>query len=750
MILTATLAKAHPTSLPTREALLAFIEEGPDIVGRREIARAFHVRGGDRTLLKRMIKELEEEGLIERSRRRRLAASGRLPPVAVVEVTGLDADGDPLARPLSWQGGAEPPRIVMLPERRGRSALGAGDRVLARLARVAPGRYEGRTIRRLPARPGRVLGIYQRVGGEGRVAPTDRRIKTDFTVAGVDAGGARPGELVLAETFPGRRLGLPRARIVERLGSSLEDARSFSLIAIHSSAIPTALAPAALKQAAAARPVTALGKREDLRKLPLVTIDGADARDFDDAVWAEPDPDGPEGWHAIVAIADVGHYVRPGGALDSAAYERGNSVYFPDRVVPMLPEALSNDLCSLKPGETRPCLAVHLWIDAQGKLRRHRFVRALMRSAARLTYEQMEAAHAGRPDDVAGPLAETVIAPLYGVYRALHRARRRRGAIDLELPEREVTLDADGHVAAIAPRPRLISHRLIEELMIAANVAAAETLVERRTPVMYRVHDEPAAEKVVELRRFLAGLGHKLPAGQRPRPSHFNRLLREVEGRPHAPAINTAVLRAQAQAVYSPANIGHFGLNLHRYSHFTSPIRRYADILVHRALIRALGLGEGALADGAEDAFDAIGEHLSMTERRAAAAERDALDRFTAAYLAERVGAAFSGRISGVTRFGLFVTLDETGADGIVPRRSIAMDVAHDEEGQRLITPDRVLTLGDAVEVRLSEADVTTGSLVFELLSGGVEAPRRGGAKRKLTREKKTARRSGKRESRRR
>ena len=736
MIVPATLAKSNRTSLPTREALLAFIEESPGDVARREIARAFKVRGGDRARLKQMIKELEDDSLIARGRRRRLAASGRLPPVAVVEVTGLDADGDPLARPLSWPDNSEPPRIVMLPERRGRPALGAGDRVLARLTRVAPGSFEGRTIRRLPAGPERVLGIYQRVGGEGRIAPTDRRVKTDFTVTMADSDGARPGELVLAETFPGRRLGLPQARIVERLGASLDDPRSFSLIAIHANGIPTTFPPAALTEAAAARPVTAPGEREDLRKLPLVTIDGADARDFDDAVWAEPDPD--EGWHAVVAIADVGHYVRPGSALDRAAYERGNSVYFPDRVVPMLPEALSNDLCSLRPGESRPCLAVHLWIDRRGKLRRHRFVRALMRSAARLTYEQVEAAHGGRPDDAAGPLRESVIAPLFGVYRALIGARRRRGAIDLDLPEREVTLDADGHVAAVVPRPRLESHRLIEELMIAANVAAAETLAKQRAPVMYRVHDEPAVEKVVELRKFLAGLGHKLPAGQRPRPAHFNRLLREVEGRPQAPAINTAVLRAQAKAAYSPANVGHFGLNLRRYGHFTSPIRRYADLLVHRALVGALGLGAGGLPEGAGESFDRIGEHISTTERRAAAAERDALDRYMAAYMAERVGAVFSGRISGVTRFGLFVALDETGADGIVPRRSIARDVDHDEDGQRLVTPDRIFTLGDAVEVRLSEANVATGSLVFELVSGGAEAPT---AKRKRPGPKRRRRR---------
>ena len=719
--------------LPSREDLLAYIQDNPD-AGKREIARAFGIKGDRRKVLKARLKELEDNGLVQRGRKRRLATSGHLPDVTVVEVVAVDNDGDPLARPVNWRGETEPPAIVMLPERGGRPALGIGDRALARLKRVASGRYEGRTMRRIERRPDRVLGVYRLLGGEGRVMPTDRRAKTEYLVTGIDAAGAKPGDLVFAEVAPGRRLGLPRARVTERLGASLDDPRAFSLIAIHANRIPVDFATAAIAEANAAKPVGTLGKREDLRETPLVTIDGADARDFDDAVWAEPDPANDGGWHALVAIADVAHYVRPGGALDQAANERGNSVYFPDRVVPMLPEALSNDLCSLRPGEARPCLAVHLWIDGDGGLRRHRFLRGLMCSAARLTYEQVQAARDGHADEIAGPLGETVIAPLYGVLEALLRARKRRGAIDLDLPERKAVLDDAGHVAEIVPRPRLDSHRLIEELMIAANVAAAETLEKRKTAAMFRIHDEPAAEKVADLRDFLATLDLKLAAGQHPRPVHFNRVLAQVEDLPHGPAVNTAILRSQAKAEYSPENVGHFGLSLRRYSHFTSPIRRYADLLVHRALIRALGFGRDGLPDGAGEGFEVLGEHISMTERRAQAAERQALERYIAAYMESRVGASFTGRVSGVTRFGLFVMLDETGADGIVPRRSLGRDAAVDEAGHEMTMAGRAIRLGDAVEVRLREANVATGGLVFELLEGGRETterrPRKKPAKR--------------------
>jgi ribonuclease R len=495
-------------------------------------------------------------------------------------------------------------------------------------------------------------------------------------------------------------------------------------VLFRSRGIPVDFSHDALAQAERAGPVSVEG-RVDLRDTPLVTIDGADARDFDDAVWAEPDGDAsnPGGWHLLVAIADVAHYVRPGDPLDKAAGERGNSTYFPDRVVPMLPEAISNGWCSLRPAEERGCMAVHIWIDAHGNKLRHRFVRGVMRSAARLTYEQVQAAADGRPDELTAPIVQSTITPLYGAYRLLLAARIARGALDLDLPERQVIIGDHGHIDRIVPRARLDSHKLIEEFMIAANVAAAETLEEKRTACMYRVHDAPAPDKIDSLREFLGSLGYKLAKGQVLRPKHFTQILDKAAGTPHAQLVSQVVLRSQAQAVYSPHNIGHFGLALRRYAHFTSPIRRYADLLVHRALVSALRFGPDGLPAGAEAAFENIGEHISMTERRSDAAERDAQDRFVAAFLAARVGASFAGRISGVTRFGLFVTLDDTGADGLVPIRTLPADYyAHEEARHRLVgrSSGRVYALGDTVEIRLAEADAITGGLVFELLEEGV------------------------------
>ena len=717
-------AKPKAPPLPTKEELLTYIRESPVPVGKRELARAFRVSGSNRLQLKTMLKELQQAGALGRGRR--FASAGRLPEVTVVEVTGTDEDGEVLARPLAWSAEGPPPRIYMAPDRRGTPALGPGDRVLARLRSTGTGQYEGRTIRRVSEAPGKVLGVYMLAPDGGRIRPTDRRFKAEYAVARGDQGGAKDGELVLAEALPGHQLGLRQARIIERLGP-LGDPRSISLIAIHGRGISVEFPADALAQAAAAGPV-GLDGRADLRAVSLVTIDGEDARDFDDAVWAEPDPDPANsgGWHVLVAIADVAHYVRPGDALDRAAAERGNSAYFPDRVVPMLPEALSNDWCSLKPGEDRGCLVVHIWIDREGNKLRHRFERGLMRSAARLTYSQMQAAADGHPDSLTGAIMASTITPLYGAFRVLLEARLARGALDLDLPERQVQLGGDGHIERIVPRPRLDSHRLIEEFMIAANVCAAETLEEKRLTCMYRVHEEPAREKVEALRQFLASLGYRLAKGQVLRPKHFAEILDKAAGTPHVHLVSEVILRSQAQAVYSPDNLGHFGLALRRYAHFTSPIRRYADLLVHRALISALGLGAGGLPIGAEATFARIGEHISMTERRADAAERDAEDRFIAAYLASRVGASFGGRISGVTRFGLFVTLDETDADGLVPIRTLPSDYyIHEEARHRLVGRDsgRAYVLGDAVEVRLAEADMVTGGLVFELLAEAI--PRR-------------------------
>jgi ribonuclease R len=649
---------------------------------------------------------------------------GELPTIGVLAITEIDFDGEMHGRPLAWREEEAPDiRVVAEP---GAPALSVGERAVARFERLADGTYEARIIRAVAPEPERVLGVYRRGPEGGRIEPTDRKVKSEFRVAERHRMDARPGEIVLADIIEQSRFGPPEARIVERIGDSA-DPRSFSLIAIHAHGIPTIFPPEALTLAAEAQPVP-LGRREDLRRVPLVTIDGADARDFDDAVWAEPDRGNEGGWHAIVAIADVSHYVRPGDALDSAAQERGNSVYFPDRVVPMLPEELSNELCSLKPYEDRATVAAHLHIAADGRLLRHRFVRGLMRSHARFTYEEVQDAIEGRPSDQARPLLKTVIEPLYGVYRALSQAREKRGTLELDLPERSIQLDPKGHVAKIEPRLRFDSHRVIEELMIAANVAAAETLERVKQPCMYRIHDRPDPAKLAALSEFLDGIGIsglRLAKGQVVRPRHFSDILKKAVHTPYATLISQLVLRSQAQAVYAPKNIGHFGLALRRYAHFTSPIRRYADLLVHRALVAGHRWGEGALEPHAPESFAVIGDHVSMTERRAAAAERSASDRYLAAFLAARVGATFHARVSGVTRAGLFITLTETGADGLVPMRSLPGDYyIHDEARHRLVgrRTRRTFTLGDAVTATLVEANSVTGSLLFTLAEE--EAPR--------------------------
>jgi ribonuclease R len=541
------------------------------------------------------------------------------------------------------------------------------------------------------------------------VVPADRRDRAEYHVEPAHLAGAADGELVAAEILPARRSGPPRARIAERLGAP-DAAGAISLISIAAFDIPNAFPAAALVEATAAPPPSAAG-RVDLRDLALVTIDGRDARDFDDAVWAEPDPDpaNPGGWHLVVAIADVALYVAPGSALDREARHRGNSVYFPDRVVPMLPEALSNGLCSLKPGEDRACLAVHLWIGADGRKRRHRFERAIMRSAARLTYEEVQAARNG----AATPLAKQRLDALYGAFAALDGARKARGALALDLAEYRVVLDAANVPVAITPRLRLDSHRLIEEFMVLANVAAAEELEARRRPCVYRIHDVPDPERVDSLRLTLDEIGVPglaLARGQALRPELFNRVLNRAVGLPEAPLINDLVLRAQAQAVYSTTNIGHFGLALPRYAHFTSPIRRYADLLVHRAL---LGEANPPAIDLAE-----IADHVSATERRAVAAERAALDRYRARFCSGMIGGLFAARISGVARFGFFVTLADSGADGLVPIASLPPDFyRHDPKRMRLTGRHsrRHFAIGDAVAVRLVEADAIGGRLLFRL-----------------------------------
>lgn len=537
-----------------------------------------------------------------------------------------------------------------------------------------------------------------------------------------DEGQATDGELVRFEISQSSRFGMSKARVVACLGNP-DDQRATSLIAIESYNLPHEFPAAVNKELSALQPPSLSG-REDLRDIPLITIDPSDARDHDDAVWAAPDEDtkNREGFTVIVAIADVSHYVRPMSVIDRQALKRGNSVYFPDRVVPMLPERISNDLCSLREGEERPCLAVRMSFDKNGQKRHHRFVRGLMRSAASLSYEEAQAAIDGCPNDRTGPLVEPVLRPLWKAFDALKNAREARGPLDLDLPERKIILDDHGHVSAIQVPERLDAHRLIEEFMIQANVAAAETLERKRAAVIYRVHDAPSDEKLATLRDFLKTLDIKIAKSGALKPQHFNRILQQVRGTGFDELVSEVVLRTQAQAEYSANNAGHFGLNLHRYAHFTSPIRRYADLFVHRSLIRASGLGDGGLTDDEIARIDETAAAISETERRAQSAERDTVDRLISSHLADQIGAHFQGRIAGVTRSGLFVRLTDTGADGFVPISTIGSDFFIYDEAHYKIIGERsgeAFRLGDRVDVRLVEAIPTAGALRFEIMSEG-------------------------------
>jgi ribonuclease R len=723
---------AASAGLPSKHQLLEFIKDaqaGP--VGKREIARAFSVKGSDRVALKRLLAEMTEEGLLSGSRKS-FKQPGTLPPVAVIEIVARDADGDLIAEPASWEDDAgERPRVLVLPgrgpARAGEPALGQGDRILARLTRLeeadaAGHHYEAEPIKRLPKEKSRQLGIFRaHAKGGGVIDPVDRKELKERPISPGDEGKARDGDLVRFDLARAGRYGVPRARILETLGNP-QDQRRISMIAVHAYGLPDEFPRAVLGEVETLG-AAGLAGRTDLRSLPLLTIDPPDARDHDDAVHAAPDTDAANkgGWILLVAIADVAHYVRPGTHLDREAQRRGNSVYFPDRVVPMLPERISNDLCSLKEGEERPCLAVRMAFDRHGNKRGHAVLRGLMRSAAKLSYEEAQAAIDGRPSAKCRPLLKSALEPLWAAYAALAAARDRRAPLDLDLPERKVLLNREGRVERVIVPGRLDAHRLIEEFMIQANVAAAETLEARRAPVIYRVHDAPSKEKLATLREFLDSLDLKLPGAGALRPGDFNKVLQRAKAMPIADLVNEVVLRSQSQAVYAADNIGHFGLHLARYAHFTSPIRRYADLIVHRSLIKALGLGAGGLSDQEGAVLKDIAQAVSDTERRAMAAERETVDRLIAGYLAERVGAEFRARISGTTRAGLFVRLHETGADGFVPAATLNDYYRHDETLHALIgdrTGD-IYRLGDEVNVRLVEAIPSAGALRFEMLSPG-------------------------------
>jgi ribonuclease R len=730
--------KNKTPSLPSKAELLAFIAQRPGKSGTREIARAFNLKNNLRAELKRLLRELADEGKIE-SRRKKLHHAGGLPDTILADIAARDNDGDLIATPDEWDeeaNGAAPKILVHTPRKiNPREAAGIGDRVLLRIepANEEDGfKYRGRVVRVLEKPKQRVLGIFHRApDGGGRIEPVEKKqLGRELKVAAHASGGAQDGDLVSVEISKPVRLGPPQGKVTERLGS-LKSEKAVSMIAIAAHSIPSVFRNDTLAEAEAAKPAT-MKNRDDWRSLALVTIDPPDAKDHDDAVHAAPDDaaNNPGGFVLTVAIADVAHYVTPGSALDREALIRGNSVYFPDRVVPMLPERISNDLCSLRPHVERPAMAVRMVIGADGRKRTHTFHRIMMRSAARLSYQQAQAAIDGRPDDTTDPLLDGVLRPLYAAYDALKRARSERSPLDLDLPERKILLKPDGTVDRVATPERLDAHKLIEEFMILANVAAAETLERARTPLIYRVHDEPGMEKIVALREFLQTLDIPFAKAGALRPHAFNRVLAQVKGKDSEQLVNEVVLRSQSQAEYASENYGHFGLNLRRYAHFTSPIRRYADLIVHRALIRALKLGDDGLPDSATVASLAeIGAQISATERRAMLAERETADRLIANFLADKIGATFEGRISGVTRAGLFVKLRDTGADGFIPARTIGDDYFHFDERRHAMIGRRThetYRLGDNVIVKLIEAAPVAGALRFELISEGhFDGPRR-------------------------
>ena len=706
--------------IPSKSEILDWIADHPGLTAKRDIAKAFGIKGADRIELKRILKELEGEGTLERRRKSYLDPE-KLPPVTILSILPADRNGDQFAKPMEWQGDAPEPRVLFVP-RKSDAPVAEGDRILARVSEVRGEayQYEARLIRKIGTNPHKILGIFRKATEGGRIVPIDKGADKEWLVGADATQGARDGELVEAEQAgPKGRMGLPKARVLGRLGDPSAP-RAVSLIAIHQHGIPDDFPDAVIAEADRMTPAP-LADREDLRAMPFITIDPADARDHDDAchAHADDDPKNPGGHIIWVAIADVAHYVTPGSALDREARHRGNSTYFPDRVVPMLPDRLSSDLCSLHEGVARPVIAVRMKLDARGRKLSHRFTRAMITSVASLTYAEVQAAQDGHPNDRCDDLMPEVIAPLYAAYEATKTERAMRQPLDLDLPERKIELSEDGRVTSVAFRDRLDAHRLIEEFMILANVAAAEELIRLRRPLLYRVHEEPSPEKLDALREVAAASGFTLAKGQVLRTEHLNRLLSQAEGTDFDELLNITMLRSMTQAYYAPENFGHFGLALRNYAHFTSPIRRYSDLIVHRALITAHGWGPDGLSPEDIDRLSETGQHISETERRSMAAERDTTDRYLAAYLADRVGNELAGRISGVTRFGCFVRLDETGADGLIPIRSLGREYFHyDPKSQTLMGADTGMTIavGQRVTVRLAEAVPVTGGLMLELL----------------------------------
>ena len=709
------------SQLPTRDQILEFILNSRGTVGRREIARTFGLRGADRNWLRQELKNLKKEGLIG-GNRRRATRPVAIPPVTVIEVSHIDSQGDAICIP-SKQGKQLPPAIIYLSTRPNNPINpGVGDRFLARLKKMQDDSYEAIPIRILPAIPKRFIGLMHANMDGATIRSIERNDRQDLFIKKENMLDATDGDYVLAQSIPNTH---SEARVIERLGAEGEP-QIVSVLVLKSKNIPIDF-DAETMALAKSKTVPEIGTRRDFRKTQFVTIDGNDARDFDDAVWAAPDTakNNQNGWKLRIAVADVAYYVREGDALDQTARLRGNSVYCPDRVVPMLPESLSNGLCSLKPNEDRACIVACITIDATGTVIKKNFVRGLMRSVARLTYEQVQSAYDGIPEDETGSLTKKIIKPLYGAFDVLNRARQKRGTLELELPERKIEFNKTGHVHAINEQQRLDSHRMIEEFMITANVAAAEVLEQHSEPVMYRIHDRPAADKIESLAEAVNNLGLKFKKTNMIDPRSFSLLVKNAHKKNISKIVNEIVLRTQSQAVYGPLRIGHFGLGLKTYCHFTSPIRRYSDLLVHRSLITALKLGSDGHSSGFAQNYSAIGEEISKTERRAMAVEREVKSRLITGFIAERIGAEFKAQITGITRFGIFVRLNDNGAEGLIPIGTLPGDWYNVAKSGLKMTEERTgihFYLGETVNVKLVEALPITGSLKFAIVAKNATA----------------------------
>jgi ribonuclease R len=725
------MSRKRSAGLPSRKQILDFIASSDQPAGKREIARAFGLSGQTKIDLKRLLKDMADEGLIDSSPGRAFHKSGGIPKVTVLRVAAVDDGGNVWAVPEQWHAEDPAPRLRLI-ERGRRGALGIGDRVLARTEEKGQG-FIAHPMKKLARSAELTLGVVKQEGERFWLSPVDKRERRELFIS--DLKDAEAGDLVLCEVT-GRP---PRAsaRVDAVLGDPFAP-RSFSLIAIHKHGLRHEFAQEAIDEAhrVAKQP---LGDREDLTHLPIVAIDPEDARDHDDAIWAEADGEG--GWNAIVAIADVSFYVRPGSELDREARARGNSVYFPDRVVPMLPEELSADICSLKAGKDRAAMACHLKIDREGNLKSWRFTRAKVRIAANIAYEDAQAAIDAADEErievssptcsmppIEGPvppeLVDQALKPLWACWRALFAARQKRDPLELDLPERRVMLDEKGRIASIAPRDRLDAHRLVEDFMIAANVAAARALEAKKAPVMYRVHEPPSREKLVALKDYLATFGLEFALGQVVKPGTFNRIIERIGEADGREEIMEQLLRTQMQARYGPERLGHFGLALATYAHFTSPIRRYADLLVHRALVKAYGLGEGGLPPGDEERFEQIGEQISMLERRAMEAERETIDRYVAAFLADRVGQLVECRITGVQPFGFFATVEDLGGDGLLLAKDLGQEYFRYDEAARALVGEEsgdTYRVGQRLTLSLAEANPVSGSLRFELPEGSYD-----------------------------